>query len=226
MMSAVKSGLLDAKAAALRADPHIGNLFQICATVAAAGYVAGDAYWFGHPRPDKTTFLQAVEQLVEQIGSGEPRSHAPKGATRYAKDCGVDVIAWRSHHDGYPAKTVLYGQCAAGMNWDGKSVIGKVKRLNNYCTLSPTEHWLPALLCPFPLYMEKENAHGLWTSDDIAGFYRDNESEMGVILDRLRVVLWAVEALRSLLPGARAAARQLPKLYQWRDEALIAARAA
>lgn len=226
MMSAVKSGLLDAKGAKLRGDPHIGNLFQICATIAAAGYLAGDAYWFGHPRPDRTTLLTAVERVVEYLESGEARGAAPVGETRYAKDCGVDVVAWRSHHDGFPAKTVMYAQCAAGTNWEGKPVSGKVKRLNTYCSLSPTDHWLPALICPFPLYMEKENAHALWTSAAKAGFYRQIEAEMGVILDRLRVVRWAVEAMRQLQPGTRAAARKLPQLYQWCDEALVAARAA
>ena len=59
-MSAVRSGLLDAKAGGLKGDPTMGNLFQICATVAAAGYIHGDAYWFGHPRPDETSMLKAV----------------------------------------------------------------------------------------------------------------------------------------------------------------------
>lgn len=226
MMSAVKSGLVDAKGAKLRSDPHIGNLFQICATVAAAGYVAGDAYWFGHPRPDKTPLLKAVEKLVAYLESGEARQAAPPGAARLAKDLGVDLIAWRAHNDGLPGKTVIYGQCAAGSNWDGKAVEGKVKVLNLYCSTTPTDHWLPALFCPFPLYMEKENAHELWTAEDRAGFYRLKEAEMGVIVDRLRVVGWAVEALRRLRPGARAAAQHLPKLYDWCDEALVAARAA
>jgi hypothetical protein len=74
--------------------------------------------------------------------------------------------------------------------------------------------------------MEKENAHALWSSADKAAFYRQIESEMGVILDRLRIVSWAVEALRRLQPGAKAAARKLPQLFAWCDEALLAARAA
>jgi hypothetical protein len=103
-MSAVRGGLIDARAAGIPVDPTIGNLFQICATIAAAGYMHGDAYWFGHPRPDETSLLQAVETLSTLLRRGSPAAVAPTGETRLAKDGGVDVVAWRDHHDNRPAK--------------------------------------------------------------------------------------------------------------------------
>jgi hypothetical protein len=225
-MSAVRSGIVDAKVGKIKVDPVIGDLFQICATIAAAGYVRGDAYWFGHPRPDQTPLLDAVATLASLLRQGKAALQAPLGETRFAKDGGVDVVAWRAHHDDRPAKVLLYGQCASGMNWDGKPVGPKVDRLDSYYTDTPSKHWLPALLTPFPLYMDKENAHGLQTEDARQGFYRVNEAEMGVIIDRLRVVRWCVEGLRNPQPSMQKAVDKLDDLFEWGEAALQATRMA
>lgn len=223
-MSAIRSGLFDAKAGGVAADPVIGNLFQICATIAAAGYVKGDAYWFGHPRPDTTSMLDAVGKLAGLLKQGTVALQAPLGETRYAKDGGVDVVAWRDHHDGRPAKIIVYGQCASGMNWEGKPVRSKVDRMDGYYTDSPSKHWLPALLTPFPLYMDKENSHGLANEEARLGFYRRNEAEMGIIIDRLRVVRWCIEGLRDIQPSMKAAVDKLEDLFDWSRAARDAAR--
>lgn len=225
-MSAVRNGLLDAKIANVKVDPVIGNLFQICATIAAAGYVHGDAYWFGHPRPDETSMLNAVSTLAELLKQGTPAKKAPLGETQYAKDGGVDVVAWKAHHDGRPAKLILYGQCASGMNWVGKPVGPKVDRLDCYYTESPSKYWLPALLTPFPLYMDKENSHALRNEEARHGFYRRNESEMGVIIDRLRIVHWCMEGLRHPQPSMQVAVDRLSDLFAWAQSARDAARLA
>lgn len=225
-MSAVRSGLLNAKVGKIKVDPVIGNLFQICATIAAAGYVKGDAYWFGHPRPDETSMLEAVATLAGLLKQGKVALQAPLGETRFAKDGGIDVVAWRDHHDGRPAKLILYGQCASGMNWDGKPVGPKVDRMDGYYTDTPSKHWLPALLTPFPLYMDKENGHGLQTEEARKGFYRRNEAEMGVIIDRLRVVRWCIEGLRDPQPSMQVAVDNLGDLFEWGRAAREAARMA
>ncbi|MDZ4362052.1 hypothetical protein [Brevundimonas sp.] len=222
-MSAIRSGLFDAKAGAISADPTIGNLFQICATIAAAGYIKGDAYWFGHPRPDTTSMLEAVGKLSELLKQGTVALQAPLGETKFAKDGGVDVVAWRDHHDGRPAKIIVYGQCASGMNWEGKPVGPKVQRMDGYYTDTPSQHWLPALLTPFPLYMDKENSHGLANEEARLGFYRRNEAEMGVIIDRLRIVRWCIEGLRDIQPSMRAAVDKLDDLFDWSRKAQTAA---
>ncbi len=215
LMSAIRSGLIDIQKAGLAVDPIVGNLFQICATLAAAGYLSGDAYWFGAPRPDKTSLLNAVKKLSHLLNSGEPREHRPEGETKYAKDAGVDVVAWRAHSDGWPGQLIMYCQCASGMNWEAKPVTGKVQRLEGYYWRSPSTHWLPALMLPFPLYMGKENAHALHSETDIKGFYRQIESEMGLIFDRNRIVLGVIDALRDLSPSARQAADHLVQIVEW-----------
>jgi hypothetical protein len=186
-MTGVRGGLIDAKAAKIQADPDMGNAFQICATIAAAGYMSGDAYWFGHPRPDKTPFMEAIRNVAGWL-QGTPAPTAPPGETLYAKDGGIDVIAWRDHHDGRPAKLIMYGQCASGSDWVGKPVSGKVNRMEAYYTYKPSKHWIPALFAPFPLYSEKENAHRLRSEEAMEGFYRTFEAEMGVIIDRCAAV--------------------------------------
>ena len=223
-ISAIRAGILDASAADLVVDPAVGRLFQICATIAAAGYMSGEAYWFGHPRPDETTLLQAISTLAGLLRQGSAASQPPPGETRFAKDGGVDVVAWRDHPDGQPAKLILYGQCASGMNWDGKPVAPKVQRLDSYYTLSPSRHWLPALITPFPLYMDRENAHRIRDEEARGGFYRQIEAEMGIIIDRLRVVRWAMEALNDVQPAVRAAVDRLDEVFAWSEQARDAAR--
>jgi hypothetical protein len=219
-MSAIRSGLVDAKTAGIPTDPAMGNLFQICATLAAAGYLSGDAYWFGHPRPDQTPLLDAVSHLTRLVGTGTARLQRPPGETKFAKDGGIDVVAWRDHQDRRPSKLILYGQCASGVGWEGKPVKGKVDRLDSYYTLPPSKHWIPAFFTPFPLYMDKENAHDLRGEEERRGFYRQYEAEMGIIIDRSRIVMWAVEALRDIRPSAKDAADRLPELFEWSDRAL------
>jgi hypothetical protein len=224
-MTGVRGGLINAKTAKLKADPDIGNAFQICATIAAAGYMSGDAYWFGHPRPDQTPFMDAVKKLAGLL-QATAAPLAPQGETLYAKDGGIDVVAWRDHHDGRPAKLIMYGQCASGMDWIGKPVSGKVNRMEAYYTLKPSKHWIPALLTPFPLYSERENAHRLRTEEAMQGFYRQTEAEMGVIIDRLRLVRWCMEGLRDVQPTVKDAVDRLDDLFAWSQAASAAVRLA
>lgn len=225
LMSCVRFGLLDAQKAGLPVQ-EIGTHFQILATVAAAGYVGGDAYLFGHPRPDETSMLDAVKRLSDLLKSGMPVSSRPDGMSAFAKDGGIDVVAWRDHADQRPSKAVLFGQCASGRNWQGKSVNGPAKELRHYFSRFVSEHWLPALFVPFPIYAEKERAHLLATEVDRAAFYLTQESSMGVIIDRLRLVHWACEAWGNLRSSAAEALTDVNAVWNWRDQALTAAKAA
>ena len=215
MISACRNGIIDSRSAGIQVDPNAGKLFQICATLAAAGYVCGDAYSFGSPRPDHTPLLKAVELLTCYLKSGQAKHERPIGETKYAKDAGVDIVAWRMHTDQRPAKLIIYGQCASGMNWEGKPVAGKVQRLDGYYVQPPSKHWLPALFLPFPLYMGKENAHELWTETAMKGYYSQIEAEMGLIFDRSRIVTCAVEALRDPQPVVQTEIDRLDVVSEW-----------
>ena len=215
LISALRSGLIDVERAGIQVDPVVGKLFQICATLAAAGYISGDAYWFGAPRPDRTSLLDAVKKLAALLNFGEPRGQRPEGETQFAKDAGVDVVAWRAHSDGRPGKLIVYCQCASGLNWEGKPVAGKVQRLQGYYWSSPSTHWLPALMVPFPLYMGKENSHALSSETELRGFYRQIEAEMGLVFDRNRIVTSVISSLRDLPPSAKEAADHLGQVVDW-----------
>lgn len=225
LMSCVRFGLLDAEKAGVSVAA-IGTHFQVLATAAAAGYIGGDAYLFGHPRPDATPMLDAVQKLSELLKAGTPVNSRPVGMSKSAKDGGIDVVAWRDHADQRPSKAVLFGQCASGRNWPGKSVAGYTKEFRHYFSRFVSEHWLPALFVPFPIYAEKERTHELRTETDRAAFYLTQESSMGVIIDRLRLVHWACEVWGNPPSAANEALADINEVWDWRDQALAAARAA
>lgn len=215
LISALRSGLVDGKRAGIQVDPKVGRLFQICATIALAGYVGGDAYEFGWPRPDGTSFLKAVQRLTQLLKAGETGNELPPGTPGQIKDGGIDVVAWRDHADHRPSKLIVCGQCASGMNWEDKSVIAKLKSFGGYYTQRPSEHWLPALLMPFPLYMEKENSNQLTTDASLNGFYLRMEAEMGLILDRSRIVRCFIQAIPDIQPTAKKALESLHEVVDW-----------
>ena len=225
LMSCVRFGLLDAGKSGVSVE-EIGTHFQVLATVAAAGYMGGDAYLFGHPRPDSTPLLNAVQRLSELIRAGTPVSSRPSGMSMSAKDGGIDVVAWRDHADQRPSKAVMFGQCASGRNWPGKSVTEYVKEFRHYFSRWISEHWLPAIFVPFPIYAEKERSHALQTETDRAAYYLARESSVGVIIDRLRLVHWACEVWGNPPDAANEALADISKVWDWRDQALAAARAA
>jgi hypothetical protein len=118
----ILSGLLERKVAARERD-----LFQVCATVGAAGLVFGPAFSFGFPRPDGSGFLAKLRQIWEQFQDGRPVKRIPHGAPKQAKDDGIDVIAWKDHGDKLPS-TLLLGQAGSGRDWKEKPVVSDVQR--------------------------------------------------------------------------------------------------
>ena len=225
LMSCIRFGLLDAQAAGV-SEHEIGTHFQVLATAAAAGYIGGDAYLFGHPRPDQTSMLEAVSKLSRLINAGVPVKVRPTGTSLAAKDGGIDVVAWRDHNDFRPSKVVLFGQCASGKNWTGKPVDGYVKELRHYFDRFISENWLPALFVPFQIYTEHEYANLLRNDTDRAAYYLSKESSMGVIIDRLRLVHWASVIWEQLPAASSEALADVGAVWGWRDQALIAAKAA
>lgn len=225
LMSCVRFDLLDAKAAGV-SELEIGNHFQVLATAAAAGYIGGDAYLFGHPRPDQTSMLEAVGKLSKLINAGVPVKVRPAGTSVAAKDGGIDVVAWRDHNDFRPSKAILFGQCASGKNWTGKSVDGYVKELRHYFDRFISENWLPALFVPFQIYTEHEHANTLRNDTDRAAYYLSKESSMGIIIDRLRLVHWASDIWEQLPIASSEALKDVSAVWYWRDQALKAAKVA
>jgi hypothetical protein len=106
-------------------DHQVRDLFQACATLAAAGYVNGSAVSFGWPRPDENLpFLEALRHVYGLIGEGTVVTEPKPGSSPAPKDQEIDVIAWRPQLDNSPGTFYLLGQVASGDNWDMKSING------------------------------------------------------------------------------------------------------
>ena len=133
-------------------DNHARDLFQVCATVAAAGYVEGIAMSFGWPRPDRAGFLAALHRIYGMFGDGTPVAVPPPAAPDDVKDDGIDIIAWRPAPDGLPGTQYLLGQVASGKDWSDKSVVSDVARFHQYWFhRQPASPHQPAMFIPFCL---------------------------------------------------------------------------
>ena len=101
--------------------------FQALATYAVAGLVNGPSISMGWPRPDKESILDVLDRMKELGSSGTPRTELGLEASPYAKDGGMDVIAWSfGINDRPPPASMWFGQVASGHNWTGKSAQGEI----------------------------------------------------------------------------------------------------
>ncbi len=137
-------------------DPPHSNadrdILQICATLAAAGKVHGNAISFGFPRPDHSHFINALDKAYKKIGEGVIVETIPAGAPAHKKDAGIDVIAWENTPDDAAGKIYILGQVATGQNWEDKSVrldIGPFHKI--WFTRQPVSTPIPAMFIPFCL---------------------------------------------------------------------------
>ena len=114
------------------------DIFQVCATLAAAGRCDGPSYSIGWPRPDKTGFLEKLKQVWAHFGDGKPREVPLPGTPNQIKDEGVDVIAWWPERDEQPGQGFLIGQVASGHDWKDKSIRPHLERfLNEWFCVQP-----------------------------------------------------------------------------------------
>jgi hypothetical protein len=124
------------------------DLFQVCATLAAAGYCVGPAFSLGFPRPDGSGFLKKITEIWSHFKDGKPREK-PLSGTADVKDEGIDVVAWRSQRDSLPGTLYLLGQAASGHNWQGKSVKDHITVFHEeWFEVSPAMQPTPALFVP------------------------------------------------------------------------------
>lgn len=176
-----------------QAEQQIADAFQVCACLAAGGYLNGEVSSFGFPRATGTGFLAALRQTFARFGIGTVRASddIPDGLPTSLKDGGIDVIAWRNHPDGMPGKLYLIGQCASGMHWRDKSVVEYIKQLHgSWFTLRPAEYSTPAMFIPFPFHHDIEEPRGSFL-EAVKNRLWYEEPRFGVIFDRLRITHFA-----------------------------------
>lgn len=193
LASAIRERRLQAATVLSQAEQDIADSFQICACLAAGGYLSGDVSSFGFPRASGSGFLTALRETFARFGIGRVRDSddIPDGLPTSLKDGGIDVIAWRNHPDGMPGKLYLIGQCASGLQWREKSVVEYIRQLHgSWFTHRPAEHSTPAMFIPFPFHHDISERNGPYL-DAVKNRFWHEEPRFGVIFDRLRITHFA-----------------------------------
>ncbi len=134
-------------------DPELisaRDVFQICATLAAAGQCGGPAFSLGWPRPDSSAFLEKLREIWRVFGDGTPVAAPRPGSPTKVKDEGIDVVAWCHQPDGQARTMYVLGQVASGNDWQGKSVKDSIDVFHGeWFQTHPASPPIPAIFIPF-----------------------------------------------------------------------------
>jgi hypothetical protein len=198
---------------------QLEDLFQICGTIAAAGYIDGSSVSFGFPRLDSSPFYQKLLSVSTSMGEGRPKTGWSPGASPKPKDAGVDVIAWRECPDRLPGQMYLLGQCATGNTWQTEKTPGvDYKDFHEYYwTNWPHSPLLSATLVPFDL-RESVTQGGYESIEEAYSWERWTLTKrFGVVLDRFRLAHYYVRGLaHTLQPNVTIEGRrQLRDVRNW-----------
>ena len=185
--------------------------FQCCATVALAAELQGDAWWFGSPRPDGSSFLDKLDEIWGRFGDGVVSARI--GAPQQPKDDQVDVFAARTHLDGLPGFLLAAAQVATGVNWREKSLKAHLQAFRSrWFSTQPTTCFIPYMIVPF-------------ATDDRR--FMDDVRVMGNVLHRLRVPRRVAEAAQLAEAGGQIEGYdRLPEVARWVGDYRNRARAA
>ena len=197
LASAIRESRLQPVQLTAPARARIANVFQVCATLAAGGYVVGDAVSFGFPRPSGSGFRSALCDTYRRFGAGVVRQTVPAGWPTSAKDEGIDVIAWRHHPDRMPGKLYLLGQCASGRNWRDKSAVDRIPQFHGWFSTPPARHCLPSMFIPFTLHGDLPDDPTTTFDTTRAGRHLHDEQRYGIVFDRFRIAHFANACLGS-----------------------------
>lgn len=226
LASTIREKKLQPVADVANAEQGIAHAFQICACLAAGGYVSGDVTSFGFPRATGDGFLPALRHAFERFGMGQVRAEVPDGLPVALKDGGIDVIAWRDHPDKMPGKIYLLGQCASGQNWKTKSVVEYISQFHgSWFTTPPATFSVPAMFIPFTFHRDMNEDRSGPFLDAVKNSFWFEEKRFGIIFDRLRIAYFANSCMteghheRNRIDGSE----RLGEIQKWVAEALQAA---
>lgn len=169
-------------------DNKIRDLFQACATWAAAGEVEGHAYSFGFPRPDHSGFLVKLTAIYQHFSDGRVRDAPLPGSSVSPKDEEIDIIAWCPKQDKAAGTYYLLGQVASGNNWREKSIKGIIDPFHQtWFDPMPATQPLSAIFIPFDIIPNKQTTR----KEQISMLTR----KFGIIFYRYRVPYFARRGL-------------------------------
>jgi hypothetical protein len=202
---ATQSEIVSGKVAPSKPDlVRARDLFQICATLAAASHCEGPAFAFGFPRPDSSAFLSKVKQIWSLFKDGVPHTAPLPDSPTAVKDEGIDVIAWRRQADGKPSTLYLLAQVASGNDWTEKSVKTFIDLFHGeWFSTPPAAQAQAAIMIPF--FVE-------------GGEMRRRTRTHGVVFDRGRMPLLAGKAVNLVTNAGLAPVERMDetdKLKEW-----------
>ncbi len=155
------------------------ELFEELASVAAKTYLCGEVYRFGHSADSAALgFEPRVNELCKLLGEGS--GYSGKNNLR-RKDDKVDVVAWKHFGDGLGSKLIMFGQCAAGANWETKvSELQPNPFWDNWMASPALSPLLRSFYIPFRLPIEKFNYVAAYA---------------GIVFERCRIAhsVWGVQ---------------------------------
>lgn len=175
--------------AAIPRNGELESLFQACGTVAAAGLVGGESFWFDFPRPDYPKFYEALSAVSARLKDGKSLQQWQEGLPVGPRDGDVDIVAWRHLGDDYPGKLLVLGQCASGMDWEKKHPVAEMKEFleRRYWHAVPASPPILTTLMPFDLRQLADLRSYISPEDAWFGYRCQLGGRFGVILDRFRL---------------------------------------
>ena len=159
--------------------PESGSsLFERVSAAALVQYLGGaetvQSYDFGFPRRNTPkAFRKAIEDLCKEFGEGLG-CKVKRPLTRDMKDAKLDLVAWVPFSDMRRSQLSVFGQCAAGANWESK--------LNELQPVDFCNIWLketPAMSPLLAFFVPRKVMDDVW--------FRVCVGERRVIFDRLRI---------------------------------------
>jgi hypothetical protein len=158
-------------------DPWL--LFEHLSCVAARAYVDGKALLFGTSSRKgagaKNVFRTQVDRLAAELNEGDGFKQL-KGVR--IQDGKLDLVAWKPFPDRRGSQLLLFGQCAAGGNWDGAKLSELQPRegfWDNWLLDAPVSPLIRSYFVP-----HRNPEMGYWKHDARLG---------GIFFDRCRVAL-------------------------------------
>ncbi len=169
-------------------------LFQELSCLAAKNYLKGRVVGFGFPRKElPRKFSEAVSALCTLLGEGGQFKKEQR--VLFRKDDTLDLVAWVDFVDRLPSKIIMFGQCAAGKNWEEK-----ISELDAeaFCKLwmlnPPISTVLRSFFVPHRINSVRWEFYALKT---------------GVLFDRYRIAHWAQSSANDLAIHAEWAEKRL-----------------
>jgi hypothetical protein len=135
------------------------RMFEHLSSVAARRFLQGEAIRFAAPREGEVPapFRKAIDYICQRSGEGIGFQHNNEPVKQ---DDTLDIVAWRNFPDTLPGKLLLFGQCAAGGNWDEKiSDLQPRDFCDAWMEQAPSSTLLKALFIPHRIESDKWRLH-------------------------------------------------------------------